>query len=156
MLTSRWLPRSALGLLFALESACATPAPPPTPDVIVLRWVQAFAAQDGVTLSQLTCRANQTDAQNNRLLSLVLGTPPSYGGAGGAGGQFFGGGGQAVYDIANLQYATQSADTQAARVQVKGFVRMSSGMNSQTLPVNSVVPLIREQAQWRLCDSGGN
>ena len=115
--------------------------------------MQAFAAQDGNAVAQLTCRASQSDVQNNRLLTMALGTPPpTFGGAGG-GGQFFGGGGgQPVYDVTNLQYATRFADAQSASVQVTGFLRITSGMNSQNLPMNSLVPLIREQEQWRVCD----
>ena len=131
--------------------ACGSSSP--APDVVVLRWMQAFAAQDGETIANLTCRASQTDAQNTRLLTMALGAPPNTGGGGGGAGFFGGGGGSPNYDVSNLKYTTAFADTRTARVQVTGFLRVSSGMNSQTLPMNNTVPLIREQDQWRVCDA---
>jgi hypothetical protein len=136
-------------------SGCS--AAPPSPDTTVLRWMQAFAAQDGNAVASLTCRANQSDLQNTRLLTMALGIPSqNFGGAGG--GQFFGGGGggQVVYDVAQLQYETTFDDNQSARVLVTGFLRLASGMNSQMLPMNSTVGLIREQSLWRVCDAGSN
>jgi hypothetical protein len=154
-LRARGFTVAAVVLISIIASACARPVPAPTPDIVVLRWMQAFAAQDGNTVAQLTCKADQADIQNNRLLAMALGTPPpTFGGAGG-GGQFFGGGGQPVYDITNLRYTTRFADEQSASVQVKGFLRLTSGMTSQTQPVDSIVPLIREQEQWRVCDKVG-
>jgi len=161
-LTPRWRRshRAAYSGALGLAVLCAligcSPAPPP-PDTTVLRWMQAFAAQDGNAVASLTCRASQSDLQNTRLLTMALGIPPqNFGGAGG--GQFFGGGGggQVVYDVAQLQYETTFDDNQSARVQVTGFLRLASGMNSQVLPMNSTVGLIREQALWRVCDAGSN
>jgi hypothetical protein len=140
-------------LALAASAACSA-APPPAPDVVVLQWMQAFAAQDGTTLGKLTCRASQSDVQNTRLLTAALGvSPPSFGGAGG-GGQFFGGGGggQPVYDVSDLRYQTMFVDDQSARVQVTGSLRMVSGLASQIVRTNGNVGLIREQDQWRVCD----
>jgi hypothetical protein len=127
---------------------------PASPDVTVFRWVQAFAAQDGTSVARLTCRANQSDMQNARLLTMALGVaPPNFGGAGG-GGQFFGGGGggQLVYDVSQLRYETTFADSQTARVQMTGFLRLTSGMATQALAMNTTVDLVREEDQWRVCD----
>jgi hypothetical protein len=133
-------------------AACG--AAPPPPDVTVLRWMQAFAAQDGNAVAGLTCRASQSDVQNARLLTMALGVAPANFGGGG-GGQFFGGGGggQLTYDVSQLRYETTFADTQNARVLVTGLLKMASGMASQFLPMNSTVGLIREQDQWRVCDT---
>jgi hypothetical protein len=150
-LTSAWL---ACVVVVAIAGvACRASIAPP--DVVVLRWMQAFAAQDGQAIASLTCRAGQTDVQNTRLLTMALGTPPTgfAGGGGGGGGFFGGGGGSPVYDVSNLNYTTAFADGRSARVQVTGFLRITSGMNSQTLPMNSSVPLIMEQDQWRVCDT---
>jgi opacity protein-like surface antigen len=147
----RWLITASAAC--ALASSACSAAAPPTPDVIVLRWMQAFASADGSTVAQLTCHADQADSQNNRLVADALGVPPpTFGGAGGSGQFFGGGGGQPQYDINGLAYTTSFADGDAAKVQIKGFVRMTSGMVSQSLPVNSSVALIREQDQWRVCD----
>jgi hypothetical protein len=130
-------------------------AAPPSPDVTVLRWMQAFAAQDGNAVAGLTCRASQSDVQNARLLTMALGVAPANFGGGGGGGQFFGGGGggQLTYDVSQLKYETTFADTQNARVLVTGLLKMASGMASQFLPMNSTVGLTREQEQWRVCDA---
>jgi hypothetical protein len=114
--------------------------------------MQAFAAQDGPTVANLTCRASQSDTQNARLLAMALGSAaPTFNAGGGGGTPLGGGGGTPVYDVSHLQYATSFIDAQSARVQVTGFLRLSSGMASQTLPMNTSVPLIREQNQWRVC-----
>src|SRR5437870_2575161 len=88
-------------ILIGLVLVTGCGAPPPPPDVTVLRWMQAFAAQDGNAVAGLTCRASQSDVQNTRLLTMALGVaPPNFGGGGG--GQFFfggGGGGQLTYDV---------------------------------------------------------
>jgi hypothetical protein len=148
---TRLVVSALLGL--ALLGGCS--APPPPPDVTVLRWMQAFAAQDGNAVAGLTCRASQADVQNTRLLTMALGVaPPNFGGGGG--GQFFfggGGGGQLTYDVSQLRYETTFADTQNARVLVTGLLKMASGMASQFLPMNSTVGLVREQDQWRVCDA---
>src|SRR5712664_3533090 len=111
--------RAAVLIGLVLVIGCG--APPPSPDVTVLRWMQAFAAQDGNAVAGLTCRASQSDVQNTRLLTMALGVaPPNFGGGGG-GGQFFfggGGGGQLTYDVSQLRYETTFADTQSARVLV--------------------------------------
>ena len=135
-----------------LGSGCG--APPPPPDVTVLRWMQAFAAQDGNAVAGLTCRASQSDVQNTRLLTMALGVAPPNFGAGG-GGQFFfgGGGGQLTYDVSQLRYETTFADAQNARVLVTGLLKMASGMASQFVPMNSTVGLVREQELWRVCDA---
>jgi hypothetical protein len=142
-----------VALLAVGTSAACSAVPPPAPDVIVFQWMQAFAAQDGTTLGNLTCRASQSDVQNTRLLTAALGvSPPSFGGAGG--GQFFGGGGggQPVYDVSDLRYQTTFADDRSARVQVTGSLRMASGLNLQVVRTNGTVGLTREQEQWRVCD----
>jgi hypothetical protein len=142
-------------LVAAALGACSGCAPPaPAPDVIVFRWMQAFAAQDGNMVAKLTCRASQADTQNTRLLTMALGVPPpNFGGAGG--GQFFGGGGggQAVYDVSALNYETTFADEKNARVQVTGSLRLVSGLATQVLRMNSTVGLTREQDQWQVCDT---
>jgi hypothetical protein len=150
--------RMCLALVLTLSALVGCAEPPPAPDVTMLRWVQAFAAQDGTTVAGLTCRASQSDVQNTRLVTSALGiSPPNFGGGGGGGGgQLFfggGGGGQLVYDVSNLQYETTFADARSARVSVTGLLRMSSGMNSQVLSVNTTPGLIREQEQWRVCDA---
>jgi hypothetical protein len=148
----RWI--AIVGLLTLAGLAACSAVPPTAPDVVVLQWMQAFAAQDGTTLGKLTCRASQSDVQNTRLLTAALGvSPPSFGGAGG-GGQFFGGGGggQPVYDVSDLRYQTMFADDKSARVQVTGSLRMASGLASQIVRTNGIVGLTREQEQWRVCD----
>lgn len=151
-----WPRRVTVSLvLFGASVLIGCAAPPAAPDVTVLRWLQAFAAQDGTTVASLTCRASQSDVQNARLLTLALGITPSNFGGGGGGGQFFGGGGggQPVYDVSQLEYETAFADNRNARVRITGFLRMASGMTSQLLRTNSTVGLIREQEQWRVCDT---
>jgi hypothetical protein len=145
----------ALAGLLILGAAVGCAGPPPLePDVTVLRWMQAFAAQDGDTVARLTCRAGQSDNQNSRLLSMALGVPvgANYGGAG---SQFlYGtGGGQPTYDVSGLRYETTGVTDNSARVKVTGLIRLTSGSASQTLPMNSSIGLIREQDQWRVCDS---
>jgi hypothetical protein len=140
-------------LLVCAVTACSTP--PPGPDVTVLQWMQAFAGQDGTTIARLTCRANQADTQNSRLLSMALGVPVPTFGAGGGGGQFIGGGGggQATYDVNDLRYETTFADDKNARVQVTGLLKLVSGLASQVLRMNATVGLTREQELWRVCDA---
>ena len=135
--------------------ACSPGSQPPSPDLTVFQWMQAYAGQDGITVARLTCRANQAETQNTRLLSMALGAPvPAFGGGGG--GQFpGGGGGQIGYDVSDLRYATTFADDQTARVQVTGLLRLVSGAASQTLSMNTLVGLIREQELWRVCDTPG-
>ena len=143
---------ACVGGVALIAAACGSPAA--APDVVVLRWMQAFAAQDGQTVARLTCKANQTDTQNARLLSMAFGSAaPTFGVGGGGGGGGLGGG-NTVYDVSNLQYATAFADGQSAQVKVTGFLRVSSGMISQTVAMNSTIPLIHEQDQWRVCDTG--
>ena len=147
---SRALGRWACAGLLVLTGC--TPAPASlTPDVTVLRWIQALAGQDGNAVARLTCRATQADNQNQRLLSMALGAPvPPFGGGA---GQFGGGGtGQAAYDVSDLAYQTVFADDTRAKVQVTGLLRMVSGLASQTLRMNSSVGLTREEAQWRVCE----
>jgi hypothetical protein len=149
---------AVLTVVLAALVACASvacSAPSPGPDVTVLQWMQAFAGQDGTTIARLTCRANQADTQNSRLLSMALGVPvPTFGAGGGGAGQFIGGGGgQAQYDVSDLRYETVSADDKNARVQVTGLLRLVSGLASQVLRMNTTVGLTREQELWRVCDT---
>jgi hypothetical protein len=105
-------------------------------------------------VARLTCKASQADSQNARLLSMALGVSAPYAGGGGPGGQYVGaGGGQPTYDVSGLRYETTFSDDRAAKVRVTGFLRLASGLASQSLPMNSMVPLIREQEQWRVCDA---
>ena len=107
-------------------------------------------------MAKLTCRASQADSQNSRLLTMVLGIPPSpFGGGGGGGGQFFGGGGggQVVYDVSALRYETTFADATNAQVQVTGSLRLVNGLATQVLRTNSTVGLTHEQEVWRVCDA---
>jgi hypothetical protein len=130
--------------------ACAAP-PVTSPDVTVLRWAQAFAAQDGDTVAKLTCRGGQADNQNSRLLSMAFGfNVPNYGAGG---GQLYGGGGggQPTYDVSQLEYETTFADDRTARVQVTGFLRIASGLAAQVVRMNNTVGLTRELGQWRVC-----
>jgi hypothetical protein len=140
-----------VGTLVLMLAGCSPASSSLAPDVTVLRWVQALAGQDGNAAAGLMCRAIQADNQNQRLLSMALGTPvPPFGGGG---GQFGGGGaGQAAYDVSELAYQTTFVDDSRARVQVTGTLRMTSGLNSQTLRMNSSVALTREQEQWRVCE----
>src|SRR5258708_33391784 len=134
--------RLVVSVLLGLAVLSACSAPPPPPDVTVLRWMQAFAAQDGNAVAGLTCRASQSDVQNTRLLTMALGVaPPNFGGGG---GQFFGGGGggQLTYDVSQLQYETTFADTHNARVLVTGMLRIASGMSSPLLRMNTPVRLV--------------
>jgi hypothetical protein len=106
--------------------------------------MNAFAAQDGTTMSRLTCRAGQADVQNARLLTIALGVgAPNYGA----------GGGQPTYDVSDLQYATTFVDGLSAGVRVTGVLHVATGMVKQALSMNNVVGLIREDQQWRLCDT---
>lgn len=85
---------------------------------------------------------------------MALGVSAPYTGGTGPGGQYVGGGGgQPSYDVSSLRYETTFADDRAARVKVTGFLRLASGLASQSLAMNSTVPLIREQEQWRVCDA---
>src|ERR1700704_6305636 len=89
------------GLVMILGASVGCSATPQlAPDVTVLRWMQAFAAQDGDTVARLTCRAGQSDNQNARLLSMALGVPVTAN-YGGGGSQFLygAGGGQPTYDV---------------------------------------------------------
>jgi hypothetical protein len=140
-----------VGVLVLMLAGCNTAAPSLAPDVTVLRWIQALAGQDGNVVAKLTCRAGQSDNQNQRLLSMALGAPvPPFGGGA---GQFGGGGaGQAAYDVSDLAYQTTFVDDSRAKVQVTGMLRMVSGVASQTLRMNSSVGLTREQDQWRVCE----
>jgi hypothetical protein len=138
----------ALMAVAVMLAACQSAAPEITPDVAVFRWIQAFAAQDGETVAQLSCSKRQTEAQNTRFFQALGVAPPTTGPGGGALG---GGGGLPVYDVSGLKYATTFADDSEARVQVTGLLRMASGMVSQTLNVNSAVGLTRERASWRVC-----
>ena len=140
---SRALGRWACAGLLVLTGC--TPAPASlTPDVTVLRWIQALAGQDGNAVARLTCRATQADNQNQRLLSMALGAPvPPFGG---------GWTGQAANDVSDLAYQTVFVDDTRAKVQVTGLLRMVSGLASQTLRMNSSVGLTREEAQWRVCE----
>jgi hypothetical protein len=148
--------RAVLAAAFSLLAVCASACspPPPAPDVTVLQWMQAFASQDGTTIARLTCRANQSDMQNTRLLSMALGVPVPTFGAGG-GGQFLGGGGggQTTYDVSDLRYETLAVDDKDARVQVTGLLRLVSGLAQQVVRMNSTVGLTREQELWRVCDA---
>jgi len=139
-------------LLCAVVLAACTAAPPSiTPELTVERWARALAAQDGNAVARLTCRAAQADNQNQRLLSMALGTPvPPFGGGGGAFGG--GGGGQAAFDVSDLAYQLTFADDSVAKVQVTGFLKMVSGPASQVLRMNSSVGLNHEDAQWRVCE----
>ena len=154
-MSKRAVVAAVCGVLTAcVVTACSTP--PPAPDVTVLQWMQAFAGQDGTTIARLTCRANQADTQNSRLLSMALGVPvPTFGAGGGGGGQFIGGGGggQATYDVSDLRYETVFADDKNARVQVTGVLKLVSGRASQVLRMNTTVGLTREQDLWRVCDA---
>jgi hypothetical protein len=145
----RGLSETALVVWLAVAAMCAwtacSPAKLPGPDVAVLQWLNAFAAQDGNTVARLTCRAAQADVQNGRLLSMALGVvAPNYGA---------GGGGQPVYDVSDLQYATTFADDTRASVQVTGLLHVATGVSKQVLTMNTTVSLIREDRQWRLCDT---
>jgi len=142
------------GAFVLLVSGCSPPSP--APDVTVFQWMHAFAAADGTTMARLSCRASQADAQNSRLLTMALGFTPTFGGGGGGGGQFAGiggGGGQTVYDVGELNYATTHVDSASATVRVTGLLRIRGNLTSQALSLNNLVGLVREQDQWRVCDS---
>jgi hypothetical protein len=105
-------------------------------------------------VGRLTCRANQAEVQNQRLLTMALDVPPSTTFGAGGGGPFLTGGGGAgtSYDVSELRYETAFADNRTARVKVTGPLRLVSGVASQVLTMNSTVALTREQDQWRVCD----
>lgn len=110
-------------------------------DAVAKQWMQAYAANDGTTLINLTCAADQAQLQQGRALQAAV--------SGLASGLF--GGGATQVTVANLAYETTDKSGSQATVHVSGPMGGTLLGLSQTQNVDCTLPLAQENGKWSVC-----
>lgn len=128
----------------SVKANAARPQPTPTlaPDVVANQWVEAAFAEDGATLSALTCRAKQSELTAGKisatafLLSgdvLIPGEKPRI-------------------SHHNLTYSVASTQGDSAIVKVNGTLVVAEAFLSKTEKVkNKTMQMLREGGAWTWC-----
>jgi hypothetical protein len=111
------------------------------PDQTAKHWIEAFAKNDGATLSKLTCSADQTALQGAATIYSALGMVASS----------FIGGNNAQLGVDELRYVVTRNDGRFAEVSVQGRLRVTLLLISRTQDVNFPMPMSYEQGSWRYC-----
>jgi hypothetical protein len=133
---------AAMAILVLCVTGCVTE---PGPDTVAKQWVDAFAAQDGLKVGELTCDAQQQALNSTGALFSMIGIVSAS----------FLSGEKPKISADELSYATVRNEGTSADVRITGRIRYAVGLVSQAQQTDVTMRMVKERSKWRFCGNVG-